>query len=139
MGGQYTLDDLKNKHIVFYDGSCGLCHGSVQWLLKVDKNKQLYYATQQGDHFTALTKMPQQLDAIIYYRKGSVHDAAEALAMICLDLGGGWRFFYGLWKVLPGRFSRFLYYLIAKRRYGIFGEATSCKLPSIEERARMLS
>lgn len=139
MTDQHTLDDLKNKNIVFYDGSCGLCHGSVQWLLKVDKNRALYYATQQGDYFSSLTERPLNLDAIIYYRKGMVYEAAEALAMICLDLGGRWRFFYGLWKVLPGALSRYLYYVIAKRRYGIFGKATSCKLPSIEERARMLS
>ncbi len=130
--------NLKDKFIVFYDGSCGLCHGSVQWLLKTDKRALFYFATQQGRHYQPLTNQSPDVDAIVYYRKGDVYEEAEALAWICYDLGGVWRFFYGVWKVLPSALSRYLYFLVAKRRYGIFGKATSCKLPEPNERMRML-
>lgn len=133
-----NVDSLHDKHIVFYDGTCGLCHGSVQWLLDTDKHRLFCFATQQGKHFQELTKQSPNLDAIVYYRAGEVYEDATALAWICYDLRGRWRFFYGLWKLLPSAFSRYLYYLVARRRYGIFGKATSCRLPAPEERKRML-
>ena len=37
-----------SKHLLFYDGSCGLCDHIVQFLLKVDLKRQFVFAPLQG-------------------------------------------------------------------------------------------
>ena len=37
--------------IIFYDGECGLCHGSVQRLLERDKQHLFQFAPLQGETF----------------------------------------------------------------------------------------
>jgi predicted DCC family thiol-disulfide oxidoreductase YuxK len=128
----------KARKIIFYDGSCGLCQSSIQWLLRRDKKKQFYYATQQGELFTSITGLVNAGDAIVYYENGNVYQEAEALAYICRALGGIWPVFFWKWKILPRGLSRYLYNAIAKRRYNIFGKARYCQLPSPEDRKRML-
>ena len=57
------------KHLVFYDGECGLCDQVVQFLLKADKNKGFVFAPLQGKHAAlALKDLPEeakQADSII--------------------------------------------------------------------------
>lgn len=134
----YPVEDYRSKYIVFYDGTCGLCHGSVQWLLRRKNGHLFLFATQQGPYFQPLTHSNASLDAIVYYRTGKVYEDAQALAYICKDLGGIWGLFYYVWKVLPSSWSKALYFLIAKRRYGIFGQADSCELPTPEKRKQFL-
>ena len=134
----YTAIAEKARKIIFYDGNCGLCQSSIQWLLKRDKKKQFYYATQQGELYTPLTGLKTTGDAIVYYENGNVYEDAEALAYICRSLGGIWTVFFWKWKILPRKMSRYLYNALAKRRYGIFGVATYCQLPAPEDRKRML-
>ena len=44
--------------IVLYDGTCGLCHRSVQWLSRRDRG-QLWYAPLQGETAAALQTLAQ--------------------------------------------------------------------------------
>jgi predicted DCC family thiol-disulfide oxidoreductase YuxK len=39
--------------VVLYDGTCGLCHRSVRWLMKRDR-RRLWYAPLQGETAAAL-------------------------------------------------------------------------------------
>jgi predicted DCC family thiol-disulfide oxidoreductase YuxK len=36
------------KPILFYDGSCGVCNGFVQWVLKNDKSKTITFCSLQS-------------------------------------------------------------------------------------------
>jgi predicted DCC family thiol-disulfide oxidoreductase YuxK len=134
----HSVEVYRGKNIVFYDGTCGLCHGSVQWLLRRKNGHLFMFATQQGPYFKTLTQSEASLDAIVYFRAGQSHEDAEALAYICKDLGHLWGAFYYLWKILPTTWSKALYFVVAKRRYGIFGRAEYCELPTPEKRKQFL-
>jgi predicted DCC family thiol-disulfide oxidoreductase YuxK len=134
----YSIEELESKSIVFYDGTCGLCHGSIQWLLRRENANRFLFATQQGPVFEKLLNTPLKEEAIVYFRDGVIHEDAQALAYICKDLGKAWPVFYYLWAILPKALSRYLYFGIAKRRYGIFGKANSCALPPLEQRKQFL-
>jgi len=41
------------SEVVFYDGHCGLCHGFVRFLLRVDRTRAFTFAPLQGETFTA--------------------------------------------------------------------------------------
>ena len=39
----------ERKHIVFFDGECGVCNFWVQWILERDKKDQFMFASLQSD------------------------------------------------------------------------------------------
>lgn len=39
----------EQKHIVFFDGECGVCNFWVQWILERDKKGQFMFASLQSD------------------------------------------------------------------------------------------
>ena len=68
------------RHIVFYDGECGLCQRSVQWLLNRDKKKILFYAPLQGETAKELLtsiEFPEGLDSIIYLQEEEGHNIVK--------------------------------------------------------------
>ncbi|MCC5917140.1 MAG: DUF393 domain-containing protein [Cryomorphaceae bacterium] len=139
--GKPQVDDystIASAKIIFYDGHCGLCQTSIQWLLKKDTQRKFLFATQQGSYFKEFIKENPIGDAIVYYDNGEIYEEAEALAYICSELGGLWKGCYWLWKILPRSLSRWLYMSFAKKRYNIFGAAKSCRLPSEVERKQFL-
>ena len=58
-------------HLVFYDGECGFCNHTVQWLLARDQREVLYFAPLEGEAASEILSkfsLPPELDSIIYVR-----------------------------------------------------------------------
>ncbi|MFN7143631.1 MAG: thiol-disulfide oxidoreductase DCC family protein, partial [Myxococcota bacterium] len=55
--------------IVLYDGLCGFCDASVQWLLKRDKDAKFRFAALQGETAAQILarhpELPKGLDSIV--------------------------------------------------------------------------
>lgn len=128
--------------IVLYDGVCGLCNLSVQFLLKRDRNDHLRFASLQSDFAIALLRQhgmdARRLDTLYVvqeYGLASENLLARADAVLFLARGFG-----GLWNLL--RLLRLLpkwvrdrsYDLVARHRYRFFGKYESC--PMLDERHR---
>ena len=132
------------RHIVFYDGECGLCQRSVQWLLNRDKKKILFYAPLQGETAKELLtsiEFPEGLDSIIYLQEEEGHNIVKWYSNAFLDLLRVLPFpwFLGRIFILVPRFIRdAVYRFIAKNRIKWFGRADACRLPTEEEQLRFL-
>ncbi len=65
------ISQMENRKIVFFDGVCNLCTGSVQWILKRNKKKDLYFSQIGGDTYNLIQKdIPEKfptIDSILYY------------------------------------------------------------------------
>ncbi|MDQ8199124.1 DCC1-like thiol-disulfide oxidoreductase family protein [Pelagicoccus enzymogenes] len=127
------------KNIVFFDGVCGFCNKSVDFLLKVDGRGRLLFSPIQGE--TAKRILPaerrENVDTISFFDGERVFYRTTALLKIARLLGGIWLVFYPL-IVLPEEWRDAAYNWVAKRRYRIFGKREACRMPSPEERARFL-
>lgn len=128
------LIDLLLENIVFFDGVCILCNSSVDFLIKIDRNKKLKYASLQGK--TAKKLLPQQeikkLDSIIFLSQGSLYQKSDAALEIINIVGGFWQVFL-IFKIIPRPLRDFLYDWIAKNRYSWFGKKEICRMPSSED------
>lgn len=132
------------RHIVLYDGECGLCQHSVQWLLDHDRTGMLLYAPLQGDtaaELLASVQLPDGLDSIIYVSESegsmSVEWYSTGILQLLHLLPLPWslgRFF--LW--VPKFIRDGVYRFIARNRIKWFGNADSCRLPSVDEASRFL-
>ncbi|MBD5780137.1 DUF393 domain-containing protein [Pelagicoccus sp. NFK12] len=127
------------KNIVFFDGVCGFCNKSVDFLLKVDGRGRLLFSPIQGE--TAKRILPaerrENVDTISFFDGERVFYRTTALLKIARLLGGIWLVFYPL-IVVPAEWRDVAYDWVAKRRYRIFGKREACRMPSPEERARFL-
>src|SRR6478735_6206585 len=43
-----SMASMSSKYIVLFDGVCNLCNGSVQFILKRDRNKKFLFGSLQG-------------------------------------------------------------------------------------------
>ena len=130
--------DIPNR-VVFFDGVCGLCNKTVDFLIKWDEDRALRYAPLQG--YTAkrlLTKLQaEDLDSVVYYRDGKYLVRSTAVLRLLLDVGGWWKLL-SIFLIMPAFVRDAVYYFIANRRYKWFGKSDTCRMPTPEERTLFL-
>jgi predicted DCC family thiol-disulfide oxidoreductase YuxK len=124
-------------HLVFYDGECGLCDHVVQWLLKEDQQQQFLFAPLKG--VTAAKKLqnvPERVktaDSIILIENYQQPDEmtyvyGKAALRICWLLGGAWAI-PGVLSFIPAFLYDWMYWIVARIRYRLFGKKLVCPLP----------
>lgn len=129
------------KHLVFYDGTCGLCDHVVQFLLPRDRQEVFLFAPLQGK--TAEKWLSPDLkkgDALVLIENFSsararMYSAGKAVFRILWLLGGAWALL-GLFFFLPAFFYDWGYRLVASHRHLFF--ADSCRLPDAASAKRFL-
>ncbi len=127
------------RRIVFFDGHCLLCNGFVNWVMDQDQFGVIQFAPLQG---TAAKQYVNEsdilkLDTVYYLRSSFLHSQSNAILWILYDLGG-WKRASIFFMIIPKFLRNFIYQLIAKNRYRLFGRRDTCRLPSPEEKNRIL-
>jgi predicted DCC family thiol-disulfide oxidoreductase YuxK len=133
-------------HLVLYDGVCGLCDRTVQFILRNDRRDRFQFATLQGATGAEAARKhgfdPTELSSFILVldyetpseramRKG------KAALRVLWELGGAWKLI-GWLCVLPKWIVDPVYMLIARNRYRVFGQLEACRIPSPAERAKFV-
>lgn len=127
--------------IVFFDGACHLCNGTVDALLRRDRNGILRFAPLQGSTFADLSAIHRglpTLDAMIVADDAGLHVKSAAVIRALRALGGAWGVCAVLLWLVPRPLRDRVYDAVARRRYGWFAPHDSCRLPTPELRARFL-
>ncbi|MAH19901.1 MAG: thiol-disulfide oxidoreductase [Flavobacteriaceae bacterium] len=116
--------------IVFFDGVCNLCQGSVRYLIKHDKKGVLKFASLQGNYakdFVNETEI-QSMQSILFFDGKMLYKKSTAVLKLSRLLGG-WNQLLLLGYILPRFFRDWLYNIVAKNRYRWFGKKDQCMLP----------
>ena len=120
---------LINDKIVYYDGLCGLCDGSISLILKFDKNNTLKYSSLQGKSgqilLKQLNKELHEFDTVLFKVNDQVYTKSTAVFKI-IDSIGGWIKIFKIFNFLPQKFNDWVYSKIAKNRFKYFGKLKSC-------------
>lgn len=132
------------RHLIFYDGTCGMCHRAVQFLLKWDKNKLFVFSPLQGK--AAARMLPphinEDLETLILvenYQDNSekrVFTFGKGAFRICWLLGGFWSIF-GAISFLPSFLYDWAYRWVAHHRFQWFVRE-ECLVPKNEDMNRFL-
>jgi len=117
--------------IVFFDGVCGLCNRTVNFLIGIDRKKRLRYAPLQGE--TAAERLPEDLrkdlNSMILFDKRGICRKSTAVARTLMHVGGMWGVLGFLVWVIPAPLRNFGYGVVAANRYRIWGKLEACRLP----------
>ena len=126
--------------ILFYDGTCGLCHKFVALLLQIDRKHVFRLAPLQG--VTAGQLLPSSfqndLSTVVVWDNGVLKLKSAAIIHVFQCVGGLWRLIAFIMRLSPGFLRDFTYDLIATNRYRLFGKFESCRVPTTQERQRLL-
>lgn len=136
-----------SNSLILYDGVCGLCNRLVWFVLKRDRHDHFRFASLQSEIAIAILRRhgrdPQALDTVYlvvnYFQPGEcLLSRNEAAAEILARLGGVWRLWAKLLRLLPQRFRDWRYNLIARHRYRVFGKYKVCPLPAENQRHKFI-
>jgi len=131
------IDDSKNI-ILFYDGDCGFCNSSVQFVLNHRKHNHIYFATLQSDFAKELLTargIDIKLDTLYVLKNNTIYDKSSGGLQLTSEL----KFPFPILKVfyIIPKFIRDIFYTyIAKRRHKISN--SFCVLPTEEEKRLFL-
>lgn len=125
---------------VFFDGVCNLCNGLVDSLMKRDKHGSLGFGSLQGESAAAIgigAPDGDALDSMMLVTPQGIYKESTAVILTVASLGG----VYGFARLLlyiPRPIRDFLYRIVAKLRYRMFGKRDTCRLPTKEESRRFI-
>jgi predicted DCC family thiol-disulfide oxidoreductase YuxK len=130
--------EMANENtILLFDGVCNLCNGLVKFIQNRKSTRDIRFAPLQSPAGKSLLNKfkldSEGIDTVVYISRGSYYLKSAAILQILKDIGRGWRLFYGL-VVIPRFIRDFLYDLIARSRYRIFGKSDACIIPTIDVR-----
>lgn len=125
--------------IVFYDGDCGLCNRSVQFILRHEKNHDIHFSTLQSDFTRQFLKehnlpMPD-LSTFLYMEKDTLYTkstgAFKAAKNLKFPLSA-----LRIFSLLPEWLTDQVYNLVAKYRKRIGGNF--CAVPTAGQKKRFI-
>jgi len=134
--------------ILLYDGSCGFCAESVQFVLRHDRRRRtLRFASLQGAAGSEVRARHPELDAVdsvIWYERDA--DAGRELVLVRSSavlrvlryLGGAWRLLAWLGALVPRPIRDRAYDFVARHRHALVRGAPVCVVPAADQRERFV-
>ena len=130
--------ESEGKFVVLFDGDCGLCNRSVQFILKYERKQKLKFASLQSSFSKKIFKEFNLKDdfnqSVLFYCDSILFSKSNAILRLIPFLK--WYFFpaFILW-LIPKFIRDFLYDKIARNRKHIFKD---CRIMNTKEGNRML-
>ncbi len=132
---------VTTQPLLVYDGSCGFCARSVQFILRHERTHDLRFVTRDSPLGQDLRRQfhLEKVESMLWIADG--HAAIESSAVLgaARYLGGVWSVLATLGSLVPAPIRNWAYRLIARHRRKLMPASSSCLLPTPEQRARFLS
>lgn len=132
-------------HVLLYDGTCGFCAASVQFILRHEQQRSLEFAPLQGRFAAEVKGRHRELegvDSMVWVEAAGtprerVLVRSDAVLRAATYLGRHWKVAQ-LGRALPASWRDATYDFIARHRHKVIRAAEMCYLPPPEVRARFL-
>lgn len=127
--------------ILFFDGYCSLCNGLVDWLIRRDHHHRLQFSSLQGEtakvHLPSAYRSTGDVDTVLFLKDGKIYERSTAILYVLMELGFPWSLM-GVFLLVPRFLRNAIYRLIAKNRYAFFGKRETCRVPTKDEKQKLL-
>ena len=129
--------------IVFFDGYCGLCSQTVDFLIARDKAARLRYSPLQGETAKRLLTEAERTDldtsiVVIESENGQTKLKKSDAILFALRELPMWKYLTSALLLIPRPLRDAAYDLVAKNRFTLFKKRDTCRIPSASERERFL-
>jgi len=132
----------KTTHsVILFDGVCNLCNGFVRFVIKRDPDEKFKFAALQSNAGQALLRKynirRERIETVVLIEGEQKFMKSEAVFKIIRIMGGRMKILL-IFNILPRTFTNYVYDVIAKKRYRIFGKKKKCMIPTTDIRKRFL-
>ena len=133
-------------HLVLYDGVCGLCNRTVQFVLERDRRAAFQFAALQSATGQAMVARygGRTDDLTTFYVVANVRTSSaefyakgDAALFVLHELGWPWKALL-IARICPRAIRDRLYDVVARTRYRVFGRYDQCVMPRPEFRGRFV-
>jgi predicted DCC family thiol-disulfide oxidoreductase YuxK len=133
---------MNNNHlIILFDGVCNFCNFWVNFLLDRDKKDRFRFTALQSEKGNELLKKfnlsTDDFDTFVLIDNEKFYIKSTAVLLVAKNLAGLWKTLY-VFIIIPKSIRDFVYTLVAKNRYKLFGKKEACRIPTLEERKKFL-
>ena len=138
--------EIEGRALVLYDGVCALCNGVVRFFLEHDKLEKLRYAPLQsplGREMLDRFGIGSPIDGVVLITdsltpRERLYRRSDAIGAALELLSGTWRLLGRSVMLIPRPLREFVYGIVARMRYRLFGRYTTCPVPPPSLRSRLL-
>jgi predicted DCC family thiol-disulfide oxidoreductase YuxK len=124
-----------------FDGVCNFCSGSVQTVLRLDRQGMIRFTPMQSAYGRVLLKRagldPDDPASFLFFDRGVALERTDAIFALVARLPAPWRWLTIL-RTIPRSWRDNVYDLLAANRYRLMGRRETCMVPSLETRARFV-
>lgn len=135
------MDQRETSPVIYFDGECNLCSGSVQFILKRESKEQFRFASLQGESGQAFLKKHSypvdHFDSFILDEDGKIFTRSTAALRVSRNLNFPWPLLY-IFIVVPRFIRDGIYEYVSHHRYKWFGKKESCWIPDPKWKKRFL-
>lgn len=130
----------EQKHIVFFDGECGVCNFWIQWILERDRKDQFMFASLQSDFgqkFLSERGLETKQFNTLYLWKPHQYYLIKSKAVLKIaNLLGGIYNISVIGKLMPTFISDKIYNKISENRMKL--SAQKCFLPDQHQKKKFI-
>lgn len=127
-------------YLILYDGSCGFCNQSVQFILNHEKSSTLHFTPIQSETaqklFESLSISNPDLNTFYFYADGILYERSSAAIQVSKFLKAPFGIIY-YFSWVPKSIRDGIYKLIAKNRHRLAKEY--CYIPNKDQKNRFLA
>jgi predicted DCC family thiol-disulfide oxidoreductase YuxK len=137
----YSEIDAYRSPILVYDGSCGFCTRSVQFMLRHERRHDLLFVTRDSELGQRLRHAwrLESVQSMLWIEGGQVFAKSGAVIKAAAYLGGWWSRLAALGSFCPSFILNRVYAFIAGNRHQLSSKAAVCLAPTQEQRNRFLA
>ena len=127
--------------LLVYDGSCGFCSRSVQFILRHERSHELLFVTRDSPLGQELRRHfhLEAVESMLWINGDEASIESSAVLRAANYVGGFWSFLATIGRLVPAPIRNWAYRLIARHRRRLSSSITSCLVPTAEQRERFLS
>lgn len=127
--------------VLFFDGVCNLCHGTVRFVIRHDPEARFRFTSLQSTPGKRIAERHGvnggTLQSMLLLEDGRLHSKSTAALRIARRLRWPWPLAYAL-IVIPRPVRDGVYDFIGRRRYRWFGKRDYCVISQPGEERRFL-
>ena len=142
-GDDATADSRRDRHmtardpVLLYDGLCGFCDRTVQFVLARDPDGPMRFATLQGEFAASVLRdrpALRDIDSLILIEPSGddsapmIRTRSDAAIALGRYIGGGWSVIARLARLAPAPLRDAAYDLFARHRHRFFRRLASCRM-----------
>lgn len=134
------MEIWEKKHIVFFDGDCGVCNFWVQWILERDRKDQFIFASLQsefGQQFLSERGLnTKEFNTMYLWKPGRYYLIKSQAVLAIANILGGIYKLSAVGKILPSFLRDKAYDMISRNRMKLANQ--KCYLPDQHQKKKFI-